>query len=316
MTTESETRSVALVDHAIEARGLSKRYGRTVAVDGLSFVVRSGRVTGFVGPNGAGKSTTMRIILGLDAPDAGEVLVGGRRYSELATPLREVGALLDATALHPGRRARDHLRWLAASNRLPRRRVDEVLELVGLKEVARRRAGGFSLGMTQRLGIAAAMLGDPPVLLFDEPINGLDPEGILWIRGFLRSLAGEGRAVLVSSHLMSELEGTADDLVVIGRGRLIASTSVQELLASMTDSRVRVRTPQATDLMTLLARAGATVTSTGEDSLTVTGLDVARIADLTAENGLRVHELSPQRTSLEEAFLELTRDAVEFEARS
>jgi ABC-2 type transport system ATP-binding protein len=316
MTTESETRSVALVDHAIEASGLSKRYGRTVAVDGLSFVVRSGRVTGFVGPNGAGKSTTMRIILGLDAPDAGEVLVGGRRYSELATPLREVGALLDATALHPGRRARDHLRWLAASNRLPRRRVDEVLELVGLKEVARRRAGGFSLGMTQRLGIAAAMLGDPPVLLFDEPINGLDPEGILWIRGFLRSLAGEGRAVLVSSHLMSELEGTADDLVVIGRGRLIASTSVQELLASMTDSRVRVRTPQATDLMTLLARAGATVTSTGEDSLTVTGLDVARIADLTAENGLRVHELSPQRTSLEEAFLELTRDAVEFEARS
>jgi ABC-2 type transport system ATP-binding protein len=316
MTTESETRSVALVDHAIEASGLSKRYGRTVAVDGLSFVVRSGRVTGFVGPNGAGKSTTMRIILGLDAPDAGEVLVGGRCYSELATPLREVGALLDATALHPGRRARDHLRWLAASNRLPRRRVDEVLELVGLKEVARRRAGGFSLGMTQRLGIAAAMLGDPPVLLFDEPINGLDPEGILWIRGFLRSLAGEGRAVLVSSHLMSELEGTADDLVVIGRGRLIASTSVQELLASMTDSRVRVRTPQATDLMTLLARAGATVTSTGEDSLTVTGLDVARIADLTAENGLRVHELSPQRTSLEEAFLELTRDAVEFEARS
>jgi ABC-2 type transport system ATP-binding protein len=316
MTTESETRSVALVDHAIEASGLSKRYGRTVAVDGLSFVVRSGRVTGFVGPNGAGKSTTMRIILGLDAPDAGEVLVGGRCYSELATPLREVGALLDATALHPGRRARDHLRWLAASNRLPRRRVDEVLELVGLKEVARRRAGGFSLGMTQRLGIAAAMLGDPPVLLFDEPINGLDPEGILWIRGFLRSLAGEGRAVLVSSHLMSELEGTADDLVVIGRGRLIASTSVQELLASMTDSRVRVRTPQATDLMTLLARAGATVTSTGEDSLTVTGLDVARIADLTAENGLRVHELSPQRTSLEEAFLELTRDAVEFESRS
>jgi ABC-2 type transport system ATP-binding protein len=307
---------VTLVGHAIEASGLSKRYGSTVAVDDLSFSVRSGRVTGFVGPNGAGKSTTMRMILGLDAPDAGEVLVGGRRYGGLATPLREVGALLDAGALHPGRRARDHLRWLAASNRLPRRRVGEVLALVGLTDVARRRTGGFSLGMTQRLGIAAAMLGDPPVLLFDEPINGLDPEGIVWIRGFLRSLADEGRAVLVSSHLMSELEGTADDLVVVGRGRLIASTSVRELLASMTDSRVQVRTPQATELMALLAGAGATVTSTGEDTLTVTGLDIARIADLTAENGLRVHELSPQRTSLEEAFLELTRGAVEFEARS
>jgi ABC-2 type transport system ATP-binding protein len=302
------------VEAAIEAHGLTKRYGSTIAVDGLSFGVERGRVTGFVGPNGAGKSTTMRMILGLDAPDSGEVRVGGRRYGELGAPMREVGALLDAAAAHPGRRALDHLRWLAASNRLPRRRVDEVLELVGLTEVARRRTGGFSLGMAQRLGIAAAMLGDPPVLMFDEPINGLDPEGIRWIRSFLRSLAAEGRAVLVSSHLMSELEDTADDLVVIGRGRLIASTSVRELLASMSDSRVHLRTPQATAAMSLLAQAGGTVTSTGADSLTVTGLDVAGIAELTAENGIRLHELRPQRASLEEAFIELTRHAVEYSA--
>ena len=226
-----------------------------------------------------------------------------------------MGALLDPGATHPGRRARNHLRWLAATNRLPRRRVEEVLDLVGLSEVAGRRTGGFSLGMAQRLGIAAAMLGDPPVLMFDEPVNGLDPEGILWIRSFLRSLADEGRAVLVSSHLMSELEGTADDLVVIGRGRLIANTSVRELLSSMSDSRVRLRTPQAVAAMAVLAQAGGTVTSTGEDTLTVTGLDVVQIADLTAESGIRLHELSPQRASLEEAFIELTRDAVEFEAR-
>jgi ABC-2 type transport system ATP-binding protein len=306
---------VSLVEAAIAAHGLSKRYGKTVAVDDLSFEVQRGRVTGFVGPNGAGKSTTMRMILGLDAPDTGDVRVGGRRYGELAAPLREVGALLDAGATHPGRRARDHLLWLAATNRLPRGRVDEVLDLVGLSDVARRRTRGYSLGMAQRLGIAAAMLGDPPVLMFDEPINGLDPEGIVWIRGFLRALAAEGRAVLVSSHLMSELEGTADDLVVIGRGRLIASTSVRDLLSSMRDGRVHLRTPHATAAMTMLAQAGGTVTSTGEETLTVTGLDVARIADLTAENGIRLHELSPQRVSLEDAFIELTRGAVEFEAR-
>jgi ABC-2 type transport system ATP-binding protein len=303
------------MEAAIAAEGLSKRYGKTVAVDELSFEVHTGRVTGFVGPNGAGKSTTMRMILGLDAPDAGEVRVGGRRYAELATPLCEVGALLDAGATHPGRRARNHLRWLAATNRLPRQRVNEVLDLVGLSDVSRRRTGGFSLGMAQRLGIAAAMLGDPPVLMFDEPVNGLDPEGIVWIRSFLRSLASEGRAVLVSSHLMSELEGTADDLVVIGRGRLLASTSVRDLLSSMTDSRVHLRTPRAAAVMAVLAQAGATVTSTGEDTLTVTGLDAARIADITAENGIRLHELSPQRPSLEEAFIELTRGAVEFEAQ-
>jgi ABC-2 type transport system ATP-binding protein len=300
---------------AIEVDDLSKRYGKTVAVDGLSFEARAGRVTGFVGPNGAGKSTTMRMILGLDAPDAGRVLVNGRRYAELERPLREVGALLEAASTHPGRRARDHLRWLAVSNGLPRGRVDEVLELVGLGEVARRRTGGYSLGMAQRLGIAAALLGDPPVLMFDEPINGLDPEGIRWIRSFMRTLAAEGRAVFVSSHLMNELEGTADDLVVIGRGRLIADTSVSALLASMSDERVHVRTPQAGEAMTLLARAGATVSSTGADTLTVTGLAAPRIAELTVERGLLLHELAPHRTSLEEAFMELTRDEVEFAAR-
>jgi ABC-2 type transport system ATP-binding protein len=303
------------MEPAIAAHGLTKRYGKTLAVDDLTFDVLPGRVTGFVGPNGAGKSTTIRLLLGLDAPDAGEARIAGRRYRELESPLRDVGALLDANATHPGRRARDHLRWLAASNRLPRGRVDEVLRLVGLAGVARRRTGGFSLGMAQRLGIAAAMLGDPPVLVLDEPINGLDPEGILWIRGFLRSLAAEGRAVLVSSHLLSELEGTADDLVVIGRGRLIASTSVRELLAS-SEGSVRLRTPQTTAAMAVLARAGATVTSTGAETLTVAGLDAARIAELASESRIPLHELTPQRSSLEDAFLELTRDAVEFSAEA
>src|SRR5262245_3251041 len=229
---------------AIEAHALTKRYGRTVAVDDLSFTVEAGRVTGFVGPNGAGKSTTIRLLLGLDAPDGGEIRIEGKRYRDLRAPLREVGALLDAGATHPGRRARSHLLWLARSNRLPKARVDEVLELVGLSDVARRRAGGFSLGMAQRLGIAAAMLGDPPALVFDEPVNGLDPDGIRWIRAFLRSLAEEGRAVLVSSHLMSELEGVADDLVVIGRGRLISQTKVSDLLSSRSDGRLHVRTSQ------------------------------------------------------------------------
>jgi ABC-2 type transport system ATP-binding protein len=297
---------------AIEARALSKRYGRTLAVDRLSFTVEPGRITGFVGPNGAGKSTTMRLILGLDAPDAGEVRVHGKRYRELRAPLREVGALLDAGATHPGRRARSHLLWLARSNRLPARRVDEVLALVGLSEVGRKRTGGFSLGMAQRLGIAAAMLGDPPVLLFDEPVNGLDPDGIRWIRVFLRSLAEEERSVLVSSHLMSELEGVADELVVIGRGRLIAQASVHELLATRTDGRVHVRTPQVTDVMAVLAGAGASVTSTGSDALVVTGLDPERIAALVAGNGLRLDELYRERASLEDAFIELTRGAVEF----
>jgi ABC-2 type transport system ATP-binding protein len=297
---------------AIEIHDLTKRYGRTVAVDRLSFEVEAGRVTGFVGPNGAGKSTTMRLILGLDGPNSGEARVGGKRYRDLPAPLVEVGALLDAGATHPGRRARSHLLWLARSNRLPARRVDEVLELVGLSAAARKRTGGFSLGMAQRLGIAAALLGDPPVLIFDEPVNGLDPDGIRWIRVFLRSLADEGRAVLVSSHLMSELEGIADELVVIGRGRLISQVGVRELLSSRSDGRVRVRTSQVTEVMAVLAGAGATVTSTGSDELVVAGLDPERIADVVAEHGLRLHELYRERASLEDAFIELTRDAVEF----
>jgi ABC-2 type transport system ATP-binding protein len=299
------------MDATIEAQGLTKRYGDTLAVDGLSFTVPAGTVTGFVGPNGAGKSTTMRMILGLDAPDAGAALVNGRPYAALAVPLREIGALLDASALHPGRSAYAHLLWLACSNDLPRTRVDEVLELVGMTAVARRRTGGFSLGMAQRLGIAAAMLGDPPALMFDEPVNGLDPEGMIWIRGFLRGLAAEGRAVLVSSHLMSELQGTADHLVVIGRGRLIADTSVSELLRAASGDGVTVRTPEPGAAMALLARAGATVTSTGHDQLEIRGLPAQRIADLMAEGDLRLHELSPHRASLEDAYMELTRDAVQ-----
>jgi ABC-2 type transport system ATP-binding protein len=299
---------------AIEIHGLTKRYGRTVAVDDLSFSVESGRVTGFVGPNGAGKSTTIRLLLGLDAADSGEARVGGQRYRDLSAPLREVGALLDAGATHPGRRARNHLLWLARSNRIPAARVDEALDLVGLAAVARKRTGGFSLGMEQRLGIAAAMLGDPPVLVFDEPVNGLDPDGIRWIRAFLRSLADEGRTVLVSSHLMSELEGVADELVVIGRGRLIAHASVAELRSASSDGRVHVRTPELTEVMAALAAAGGVVTSTGSDALVVSGLEPDRIARIVAESGLRLDELYRERASLEDAFIELTRDAVEYAA--
>ena len=297
---------------AIEIRGLTKRYGRTLAVDHLSFGVDAGRVTGFVGPNGAGKSTTMRLLLGLDAADAGEARLGGKQYRDLSAPLSEVGALLDAGATHPGRRARSHLLWLARSNRIPSARVDEVLDLVGLAAVARKRVGGFSLGMEQRLGIAAAMLGDPPVLVFDEPVNGLDPDGIRWIRTFLRSLADEGRTVLVSSHLMSELEDIADELVVIGRGRLIAHATVSELLSARSDGRVHVRTQQLTEVMAVLAAAGGVVTSTGSDALVVSGLEPDRIAQIVGESGLRLDELYRERASLEDAFIELTRDAVEY----
>jgi ABC-2 type transport system ATP-binding protein len=309
-----ELRTVAVVDATVEVRGLTKRYGETVAVDDLTFSVAPGRVTGFVGPNGAGKSTTMRLILGLAAPDAGTALVRGEPYVEKRFPLREVGALLDASATHPGRRARDHLLWIAQSNDLPRSRIDEVIELVGLSSVAGRRTGGFSLGMAQRLGIAAALLGDPPVLMLDEPVNGLDPEGIVWIRGFLRSLATEGRTVFVSSHLMSELQGTADHLVVIGRGRLIADASVDELVASSAPRSVDLRTPDLRQAMTVLANAGATVVSTGWNAVTVTGLGAERTADLVRENGLRLYELTPRHATLEDVYLELTRDAVEHAA--
>jgi ABC-2 type transport system ATP-binding protein len=298
--------------HAIEVHDLHKRYGSTVAVDGLSFTVDPGRVTGFVGPNGAGKSTTMRVILGLDAPDSGTALVGGRPYRSLRTPLREVGALLDAAAIHPGRRARDHLLWMAHYNGLPSRRVDEVIELVGLTPVARRRAGGFSLGMRQRLGIAGALLGDPPVLMFDEPVNGLDPEGIVWIRELLRSLAAEGRAVLVSSHLMGELEGSADHLIVVGRGRLIADTTVADLLAAASTDQVLLRTPARTEVMTVLANAGGTVAATDRDRITVTGLPSEKIIGLLNENSLPFFEVAAHRATLEEAYMELTRNAVEF----
>ena len=297
----------------IEAVGLSKHYGKTVAVDDLTFNVQAGRVTGFLGPNGAGKSTTMRMILGLDAPSAGSVRIDGKRYRELHHPLRTVGALLDAKWVHPNRSARAHLRWLAKSNRISVKRVDEVLETVGLTSVANRRAGGFSLGMSQRLGIAAALLGDPQVLLFDEPVNGLDPEGILWIRKFMHRLAGEGRTVFVSSHLLSEMALTAQELVVIGRGKLIAQCSTEEFVAQATENTVTVRSPQLAQLRSALGQRDATVRDEGE-SLVVSGMDIADIGELAAAKGIVLHELSPQRGSLEEAFIQLTGDSVEYHA--
>jgi ABC-2 type transport system ATP-binding protein len=299
---------------AIDVRGVRKAYGPTTAVDDLTFAVRAGEVTGFVGPNGSGKSTTMRVILGLDRPDAGAALVDGRPYRTLDRPLTVLGALLDAGAVHPGRRARDHLRWMAQSNGLPGRRVDEVLEQVGLAGAARRRAGELSLGMRQRLGIAAALLGDPPVLLLDEPVNGLDPEGIGWIRGLLRSLADEGRAVLLSSHLMHELEGLADHLVVIGRGRLVADTTVEQMVAAASRERVEVRTGDKAAAMVALAHAGATVAAIDHDLLAVDGLDGAAVAAILGEAGVAISELRRHRATLEAAYMELTRDHAEFGA--
>jgi ABC-2 type transport system ATP-binding protein len=304
----------------IEAVGLSKTYGRTVAVDDLTFTVRPGRVTGFLGPNGAGKSTTMRMVLGLDAPDVGRVLVDGVAYRSLREPLRVVGALLDARWVHPNRSARAHLRWLARSNRLPVSRVDEVLELVGLAGVADRRAGGFSLGMSQRLGIAGALLGDPRVLLFDEPVNGLDPEGILWIRRFMQELAAQGRTVFVSSHLLSEMSLTAQDLVVIGRGKLIAQCTTEEFIEQAGSASIRVRSPQLDQLSALLTDAGAAVRpDAGNDqkpALLVAGMESAAIGELAAANGVVLHELSPMAASLEEAFMQLTGDSVDYQAQS
>ncbi|TMR02177.1 ATP-binding cassette domain-containing protein [Actinomadura soli] len=298
----------------IEVRGVRKQYGRVLAVDGLSFTVPPGRVTGFAGPNGAGKSTTLRLILGLDAPDEGSALIGGRPYRGLRTPLREVGALLDAGAIHPGRRADDHLLWLAHSNGLPVRRVREVLEQVGLAQVARRRAGGFSLGMRQRLGIAAALLGDPPALMFDEPVNGLDPEGVHWIRGLLRGLAAQGRTVLVSSHLMSELEDTADHFVVVGRGRLLADAAVRDVRDAASEGRYVLRTPRPPEAAGPLRSAGAAVTVSGPDSLIVGGLAADRIAALVTAAGVTFSELTAHRASLEEAYLRLTRAVTDYTA--
>jgi ABC-2 type transport system ATP-binding protein len=302
------------MEATIEVTGLRKRFGSTLALDGMTFSVLPGQVTGFVGPNGAGKSTTMRVILGLDAADEGTALVGGQPYRTLRHPLNQVGALLDAGALQPSRSARNHLLWLAHSQGLGAERVDEVVEAAGLQPAIRRRAGGFSLGMRQRLGIAAALLGDPPVLMFDEPFNGMDPEGIVWMRGFLRALAAEGRAVFVSSHLMSELQDTADHLVVVGRGRVIADASVRDMIATASGDLVELRTASRGEAMTVLARAGAEVAATGPDVITVKGLSAERtVAALTA-NRVPFTEISAHRATLEEAYMELTRDAVEFRA--
>jgi ABC-2 type transport system ATP-binding protein len=300
----------------IEARELTKRYGSTVAVSDLSFAIRPGVVTGFLGPNGAGKTTTMRMILGLDYPTAGTVTVGGLAYGRLAYPMHEVGALLDARAVHGGRSAYSHLLSLAQTNGVSRRRVTEVLGIVGLGEVAGKRSKGFSLGMSQRLGIAAALLGDPGVLMFDEPVNGLDPEGILWIRSLMRSLAAEGRTVLVSSHLMSEMENTADHLIVIGRGKLIADCSMADFIARSSRQEILVRTPQPEALAIAVAAAGGTTATNGmsRDELAVSGLTEAQVADIAFANGIRLHRLAPYKASLEQAFMELTADSVDYHA--
>ncbi|WP_049575557.1 ABC transporter ATP-binding protein [Nonomuraea sp. SBT364] len=300
----------------IDVRGLTKRYGPDTVVDDLSFTVAPGQVTGFLGPNGAGKSTTMKMIMGLAAPTRGSATIGGRRYRDLPVPLAEVGALLDAGAVHGDRKAYDHLLALAVSNGLPRRRAGEVLARTGLEGVAGKRAGGFSLGMRQRLGIAAALLGDPAVLIFDEPVNGLDPEGIRWIRDFMRSLAREGRAVLVSSHLMSEMAQTADHLVVIGRGRLIADIGMSEFLRAGGEGTVLVRTPEPGAFARRLTSAGATVRGGPESSLVVSGLTSGEIGKLAAYHGVELSELTPQRPSLEDAFMELTKDSVEYQGAS
>jgi ABC-2 type transport system ATP-binding protein len=297
----------------IEIQDLTKRYGRTVAVDGLSFTIRPGHVTGFLGPNGAGKSTTMRMIVGLDHPTSGTATVAGRRYRDHAAPLREVGALLEARAFQKARSARNHLLALAHTHGIPAVRVDAVLAMVGLEGVGHRRAGGYSLGMAQRLGVAAALLGDPAVVVLDEPVNGLDPDGVLWVRTLLKTLAAQGRTVLVSSHLMSEMAVTADRLVIIGRGRLLAEASIGELTARVGVGRVLVRSPQATDLRELLVGRGATVTSAEPGVLQVDGLGAGSIADLAIDRGLAVHELTPQHASLEQAYMELTRDAVQYQ---
>src|ERR1700733_13836177 len=311
----SHNPSLRGMEATIEVTGLRKRFGSTLALDGMSFLVQPGQVTGFVGPNGAGKSTTMRVILGLDAPDQGSALISGQPYPKLRRPLSHIGAMLDAAALQPGRTARNHLLWLAHSQGLSGRRVDEVIERAGLTSAARRKAGGFSLGMRQRLGIAAATLGDPPVLMLDEPFNGMDPEGIVWIRGYLRALAAEGRAVLVSSHLMSELQDAADHLVVAGRGKVIADTSVADLIATASGDRVMLRTNSRSEAMTVLAHAGATVAATGRDTLAVSGLAAEQVVARLSESGVGFSEISAHRASLEEAYMELTRDAVEFRAQ-
>jgi len=298
----------------IELHQLTKRYGDKLAVQDLSFQVPQGVVTGFLGPNGAGKSTTMRMILDLDRPTGGRVTIDGKRYGQLSEPLKYIGALLEAKAVHPGRTAYDHLLWLAQSNRIPKRRVDEVLDLVGLTSVAKKRARGFSLGMGQRLGIASALLGDPEILMFDEPVNGLDPEGILWIRNLMKGLASEGRTVFVSSHLMSEMALTADHLVVIGRGRLLADLSMAEFIKQNSRSSVRIRTPHAEQLLDALHGAGLQPERMPDGSYEIEDGDPVFLGDLAAGHGITLYELSPQQASLEEAFMQMTADSVEYHA--
>ena len=298
----------------ITARGLTKRYGSTLAVDGLSFEVKPGRVTGFLGPNGAGKSTTLRMVMGLDAPSGGSVTIDGRPYASLRRPMFEVGAMLEASAIHEGRSAYNHLLWVAQSNGIGRRRVEEVLAIVGLAKVGTRRAGGFSMGMGQRLGIGVALLGDPELLIFDEPVNGLDPEGIVWIRNLMRSLAAEGRTVFVSSHLMSEMALTADHVIVIGKGRLLVESSVDDLIQGSSGNFVRVRSLHNDKLAALLMGAGAASHVEADGALAVTGIEASAIGDLASVEGIAVHELSPHEASLEEAYMELTHDSVEYRA--
>jgi ABC-2 type transport system ATP-binding protein len=301
----------------IEAQNITKRYGEKVAVDDLSFTVKPGIVTGFLGPNGAGKSTAMRLIIGLDAPTRGRVTVNGKAYRDHAAPLHEVGTMLEAHAIHTGRSAYNHLLALAQTHGIPGRRVHEVIDMVGLQDVARKRVGSFSLGMGQRLGIASALLGDPETLILDEPVNGLDPEGIRWIRNLLRNLAAEGRTIFVSSHLMSEMSVMADQLIVVGRGKLIADTTVEEFIQQASSDTVRVRTPQPKQLAAALAATGVTIVSGTEQSvLEVQGLRSDQIGDIAAEQGIALHELTPEQASLEEAFMRLTHDAVEYHASS
>jgi ABC-2 type transport system ATP-binding protein len=304
------------MDPIIEIDGLRKRFGSTQALDGMTFTVRPGQVTGFAGPNGAGKSTTMRVIVGLDTPDAGTATIGGHSYRSLKNPLRQAGSLLDAGALQPSRSARNHLLWLAHSQGLKAGRVDEVIRQAGLQAAARRKAGGYSLGMRQRLGIAAALLGDPPVLIFDEPYNGMDPEGIVWMKGFLRSLAAQGRAVLVSSHLMSELEDTAGQLVIVGRGKVIADTSVADLIAAASGNRITLRTTAPADAMRALTSAGAEVTRNGSGVLKLSNLSSERTVAILTSHAIPFSEVSAHRASLEQAYLELTSQSVEYRAEA
>ncbi len=314
--TPRESYNDAMTDATIEMTGVRKRYGETVALDGMSFSVQPGRVTGFIGPNGAGKSTAMRVILGLDAPDEGTALVGGQPYRTLYRPLTHVGALLDADALQPSRSGRNHLLWMAKSQRISAGRVDEVIDMVGLTGAAKRKAGGYSLGMRRRLGIAAAMLGDPAIVMMDEPFNGIDPEGIIWMRGLLRSLAGEGRAILISSHLMSELEDVVDHVVVIGRGKVLADATIEELVARASHDTVTVRTDAAADAATAIQGAGGTASITSADRVDVAGLQPRRVVEILSAGRVSFSEVTSQRANLEDVYLQLTAGEAEFQAHS